>query len=116
MDKFHMYSWLAGLLAALASWLACWLRWLAGCAGWLAALAGWLRWLACWLRWLAFRGFIWALLGPFIWALGPSPFEPILGDSFGLCLGPFVPFYVCVTKGVKIKDGELSGTSNEAVF
>ena len=29
--------------------------------------------------------FIWALLGPFIWALGPGPFGPILGDSFGPC-------------------------------
>ena len=68
--------WLAGLLAGLlagwlAGWLAgllaCWLAgWLAGCAGWLAELAGW----------LAARGFIWALLGPFIWALGLGPLGP----------------------------------------
>ena len=44
---------------------------------------------------------------------GPLPFKRL--HSFGP-QGPFVPFCVCVTSGVKIIDGELSGTSNEAHF
>ena len=39
--------------------------------------------------------------------LGPGP-GPIWARAL---LGPFVPFYVFVTNGVTIKDGELSGTS-----
>ena len=46
--------------------------------------------------WAHSRGFIWAHLSSFIWARAQ---------------GPFVPFYVFVTNGVKSKDGELSGTS-----
>ena len=50
-------------------------------------------------------------VGPIHLGPGPGPIGPIyLGPD------PMGPFYVSVTNGVKLKDGELSGTSIEAEF
>ena len=47
-----------------------------------------------------------------------GPMGPGQGPYWALSahMGPKCPAYAFVTKGVKLKDGELTGTSNEAEF
>ena len=57
------------------------------------------------------------LMGVVFGSFWATSFGPIhLGLVGPIYLGPLGPFYVFVTNGVKMKDGELSGTSNEAEF
>ena len=64
------------------------------------------------------RGVFWGAAPPFHWArLGLSGMINFIYVFLIIpYMGPKCQFYVSVTKGVKLKDGELYGTSIEAEF